>query len=187
VRAGADDPRRPLRRRAPRRRSLAMRGATACARRPENLQIDVLVPRIDRDGDRGLVVVGDIAARHRRQRRQADAGLAAASAMPRAAAMPTRMPVKLPGPVVTAMRSMRGNGMSALRMTRRDQRHQRFGVAAQHRQRLRSPAAALGVEHGGGAGLKRGIDREHTHGDFSTQDYRECHSPPLGEVAKPTR
>ena len=25
--------------------------------------------------------------------------------------------------------------------------------------------AALGVEHGGGAGLKRGIDREHTHGE----------------------
>ena len=33
------------------------------------------------------------------------AGLPAASAMPRAAAMPTRRPVKLPGPAVTAMRS----------------------------------------------------------------------------------
>jgi hypothetical protein len=32
-------------------------------------------------------------------------GLSAASAMPRAADRPTRSPVKLPGPVVTAMRS----------------------------------------------------------------------------------
>ena len=33
------------------------------------------------------------------------AGLAAAAAIPRAAAIPTRSPVKLPGPTVTAMRS----------------------------------------------------------------------------------
>ena len=46
------------------------------------------------------------------------AGLAAASAMPRAAEMPTRRPVKLPGPVVTAMRSSAENGMSACCMTR---------------------------------------------------------------------
>src|SRR5882724_2976081 len=38
--------------------------------------------------------------------------------MPRAAAMPTRSPVKLPGPVVTPIRSSAANGMSAWRMTR---------------------------------------------------------------------
>ena len=46
----------------------------------------------------------------------------------------------------------------------RDQRHQRFGVAAQHRQRLmRGDRAALGVEHGGRAGLERGIDGKDAH------------------------
>ena len=38
--------------------------------------------------------------------------------MPRAAEMPTRSPVKLPGPVVTAMRSSAANVVPALRMTR---------------------------------------------------------------------
>ena len=42
----------------------------------------------------------------------------AASAMPRAAEMPTRSPVKLPGPVVTAMRSRSANSMSAAFITR---------------------------------------------------------------------
>ena len=110
------------------------------------------------------------------------AGLAAASAMPRAAEMPTRRPVKLPGPVVTAMRSSAENAMSAWRMTRRDQRHQRFGVAAQHRQRFARHRAALGVEHGGGAGLKRGIDREHTHGE----DYSSVITPSWPGLSRPS-
>ena len=38
--------------------------------------------------------------------------------MPRAAAMPTRKPVKLPGPVVTAMRSISANVMRAWFITR---------------------------------------------------------------------
>ena len=46
------------------------------------------------------------------------AGLPAASAMPRAAAMPTRRPVKLPGPVVTAMRSISAKSSRAASITR---------------------------------------------------------------------
>src|SRR4051812_25247845 len=45
------------------------------------------------------------------------AGLPAASAIPRAAEMPTRSPVKLPGPVVTAMRSISRNSTPASSMT----------------------------------------------------------------------
>src|SRR3954468_17710234 len=46
------------------------------------------------------------------------AGLPAASAMPRAAEMPTRSPAKLPGPTVTAMRSSPANSQRAASITR---------------------------------------------------------------------
>jgi hypothetical protein len=46
------------------------------------------------------------------------AGLPAASAMPRAAEMPTRRPVKQPGPVVTAMRSIAAKSTPAWSITR---------------------------------------------------------------------
>ena len=84
--------------------------------------------------------------------------------MPRAAAMPTRRPVKLPGPVVTAMRSSAAKSSRRCVHDARDQRHQRLGVAARHRQRFaRDDRAVLGVEHGGRAGLERGIDGEDAH------------------------
>ena len=100
------------------------------------------------------------------------AGFDAASAMPRAAEMPTRRPVKLPGPVVTAMRSSVGERDLGLAHDALDQRHQRLGVAAQHRQRFARHGAVLGVEHGGGAGLKRGIDGKHTHGEDYSRPIR---------------
>ena len=46
------------------------------------------------------------------------AGFSAASAIPRAAATPTRNPVKLPGPVVTATRSMPLKAVTASAITR---------------------------------------------------------------------
>src|SRR3954465_12857838 len=46
------------------------------------------------------------------------AGFALASAMPRAAEMPTRKPVKLPGPTVTAIRSRSANSQRAASITR---------------------------------------------------------------------
>ena len=44
-------------------------------------------------------------------------GFPAASAMPRAAATPTRIPVKLPGPIVTAIRSSSANSSFASLIT----------------------------------------------------------------------
>ena len=93
-------------------------------------------------------------------------GLSAASAMPRAAESPTRKPVKLPGPVVTAMRSRAAKRDAGLLHDARDQRHQRFGMAALHRLRfLRDQLAGVGVEHAGGAGIQRGVDGEDQHGE----------------------
>ena len=91
-------------------------------------------------------------------------GLLAASAMPRAAESPTRKPVKLPGPVVTAMRSRSAKAMPDCFDDARDQRHQRFGMAALHGLRfLRDQLAGLGVEHAGGAGIQRSVDGEDQH------------------------
>ena len=84
--------------------------------------------------------------------------------MPRAAERPTRNPVKLPGPVVTAMRSSAAKATPDCLHHARDQRHQGFGMAALHRLRfLRDQAACAGVEHGRGAGIERGIDGEDQH------------------------
>ena len=91
-------------------------------------------------------------------------GLPAASAMPRAAERPTRNPVKLPGPVVDGDAVERGKGNAGRLHHARDQRHQGFGMAALHRLRfLRDQLACAGVEHGRGAGIKRGIDGEDEH------------------------
>ena len=84
--------------------------------------------------------------------------------MPRAAAMPTRKPVKLPGPTVTAMRSSSEKSRRAAFMTRWIS-----GISASAWPRviacdfLRNDTASGGVEHGRGAGFERGVDGEETH------------------------
>jgi len=51
----------------------------------------------------------------------------------------------------------------------RDQRHQRFGMAALHRLRfLRDQLAGVGVQHAGGTGIQRGVDGEDQHGGMLT-------------------
>ena len=80
------------------------------------------------------------------QGRHADAGDVRARARWRARAeMPTRSPVKLPGPTVTATRSSDAKPPSVARDDAVEQRHQRLGMAARHRfagvgQRLRAAA-----------------------------------------------
>ena len=92
-------------------------------------------------------------------------GLSAANAIPRAAERPTRSPVKLPGPVVAAMRSSAENGSPDCFMTRAIS-----GIRASAWPRLiglrflRDQLAGVGVEHAGGAGVERGIDGEDQHG-----------------------
>ncbi len=88
--------------------------------------------------------------------------------------------VKLPGPAVTPMRSSAWNGRSARRcIDARDQRHQRFGMAALHRQRFgRHGPAALGVDDSGGAGFKRGVDGQDAHAHSILRGRaKECPAP----------
>ena len=75
--AGADDARRPGQRRP--HRFAQRRNARRHERAPagaEHLQIDVIVPRIDRRHHGGGVVLGDVRRREAGQRRQADGRLA---------------------------------------------------------------------------------------------------------------
>ena len=52
-----------------------------------------------------------------------------------------------------------------------DERHQGFGVAARHRDRLAgSDPSAAGVEHGGRAGLERGVDGKDAHDQQQPHD-----------------
>ena len=85
--------------------------------------------------------------------------------MPRAADRPTRKPVKLPGPVVTAMRSSAAKPMPDAFMTRAIS-----GIRASAWPRfiglrfLRDDLARVGIQYGGSAGVERRIDGEDQHG-----------------------
>ena len=109
-----DAARRIARRRAP-PRSARRRGVISVPPSPpEDLQVDVVVPRIDRGRSPDAVSSSAMnGAAEAASVARPTTGLPAASAIPRAAEMPTRNPVKLPGPVVTAMRSSAAKAMSA--------------------------------------------------------------------------
>ena len=69
------------------------------------------------------------------------------SAKPRAAAMAMRTPVKLPGPIVAAIRSSSASRNAALLHHLGHHRHQRLGMAARHQasrktERARAPSTA---------------------------------------------
>ena len=109
-------------------------GAAAGA---EQLHVDLIVARIDhRRSAATRRWRRRVAPRRRRACVRPTAGFPAASAKPRAAETPTRRPVKLPGPTVTAIRSRSREFDSRLAHHPGDQRHQGFGMAAHHRQRL---------------------------------------------------
>jgi hypothetical protein len=127
------------------------------------LQIDVLMARVDGDHDRGLVVVRDQGRGVGGERGQAEGGLGRSERNPARRCDPDAQPGEAAGAGGDRDAVERGKRRLRLLHDASDQRHQRFGMAAQHRQRFAHHHAALGVEHGGGAGLKRGIDREHTH------------------------
>ncbi len=100
------------------------------------------------------------------------AGLPAASAMPRVADIPTRSPVKLPGPVVTAMRSRSANSMSARSITRATS-----GISASAWPRAMG-SVSLAVmmprcEHGGRAGFESGVDGKDAHSQTTEDELRK--------------
>ena len=130
----------------------------------ENLQVDVRMPRVDRGDHRHGFVGGHMRSRIGGERRQAHGRLPRrerdaargrdANAQAREAARPRRHhhPVDI------------AESHAGILHQPHEQRHQRFGVAARHRQALaRHDAAVIGIEHGRRAGGERRIDGEHTH------------------------
>ena len=109
--------------------------------------------------------------------------------MPRAAEMPTRSPVKLPGPTVTATRSSSREFDRAASITRAISGISASAWPRTMRQRFaREDRALLGIEHGGRAGVERGIDGKDAHEpdaavrllDVSAHDLNENRFPCLG-------
>ncbi len=95
----------------------------------EHLQIDVAMPRIHYAAT-GSVSSAAMKARTRRPKLKDRQRVYRRLTRPRGMLARLRMPVKLPGPVVTAMRSSLSEVEAALLHHARDERHQRFGVAA---------------------------------------------------------
>ena len=88
-------------------------------------------------------------------------------AIPCAAASPTRMPVKLPGPMVTAMRSSAAAGSPASAQRAVDHRQQRLGLAVRNR-------PVLGAEHPIAGGHRHRTGRS---GRVERQDQRIVGAP----------
>ena len=140
----------------------ARRDDGAAARR-EHLHVDVLMPRIDRDGDAGGFVGRDMRRGECGKRGQAERRLAGGErdAARRGDADPQSGEAAGAGGDADAVE--RRERHVGLPHDARNQRHQRFGMAALHRQRFGRHLAALGVDHGGGAGFKCGVDGEDAH------------------------
>ena len=125
----------------------------------------MIMPRIDR-GEDGMrfVILADDGGGKRGQRRHADDRLAGGE---RDAARGGKADAQSGKAAGTGRRGdavERGKGNAGRLHHARDQRHQGFGMAALHRQQfLRDHVACAGVEHGRGAGIKRGIDGEDEH------------------------
>ena len=107
----------------------------SCRRRRRSGDNMVVAARRSTATTTAAVVLARCAAPQGGQRRKPDGRLAGASAMPRAAETPTRRPVNLPGPMVTANAVEPGEVEPRPGPGPRDQRHQalRHGRAPSHR------------------------------------------------------
>ena len=141
----------------------------------EHLQVDVVVPRIDRRHDRQRVVGGDQWRGESRQCRQPDGGFAGGERDAARRGNADTQAGEAAGPGGDSDAVECGKIEVAAREDARDQRHQCFGMAAHHRQRfMHVRVAALGVEHGDRAGFQRGIDGEDAHdGNCAASSIRE--------------
>ena len=169
-RRGAHQARRAGRRRAqrlaqgsePRRHDGAAAGS-------EHLQVDVIVARIDDRDHRQRVIGGDKGRGIGSERGQADRRFAGGERDPARGGDADAQAGEAAGPGGHGDAVERGEFEPGALHHPCDQRHQRFRVAAHHRQRLmHGRRRLLGVEHGSRTGLERGIDGKDAHeSDYS--------------------
>jgi hypothetical protein len=130
-----------------------------------DLEIHMIVPRIDRGYHRLLAVPAHDGCGVGRQRGHADHRLAGGQPDAARGGESNPQPSKAAGAGGHRDPVECGEGEAGFLDDAGDQRHQGFGVAALHRLRfLRDHPVGVGVEHGRGAGIQRGIDGEDQHG-----------------------
>jgi len=130
-----------------------------------HLEVNLVMPRIDRGEHCGLAVGADDRGSIGCQRGHADDRLAGGegdTAWGRQADPQAGKAAGAGGHCDTIERRKADRGLLHHAC---NQRHQRLGVAAFHRLRLPcNQLACAGVEHAGGAGIQRGVDGENQHG-----------------------
>ena len=160
---GADDAGRAGHRRAHRiaQRCDAGRNKRAPAG-AEHLQIDVVVAGIDRGHDVRAVVLGDQRGAEGGEGGEADRRLSRCQRDAAGGRNPDPQPGEAAGAGGDGDTVEIGEFDVGEIHHARDQRHQRFGVAARHRQRLAGGDDAA-LEHGGRAGFEGGVDGKNAH------------------------
>ena len=130
-----------------------------------HLKIHLAVPRIDGGDHRLLRVPADDGCGIGRQRGQPDHGFLGREPDAARGRQPNPQSGKAAGAGGRRDAVERSERDAGLLDDARDQRHQGLGMAAFHRlQFLRDHPGRVGVEHGSGAGIQRGVDGEDQHG-----------------------
>ncbi len=131
----------------------------------DHLEIDLIVAGIDRRDHRMLAALADHGRGIGRQRGDADRYLVSRERNAARRREADAQSGEAAGSGGHRDAVERGKRQRGLLHHARDQRHQRFGVPALHRLRFhRDQSVGAGVEHGGGAGVERGIDGKDQHG-----------------------
>ena len=124
----------------------------------------MIVARIDRDHHRQRIVGSNERRGIGGERRQADRRFAGGERDAACGGDADAQSGKAAGSGGNRDAIKRGKADQGLVHYARDQRYQCFGMATHHGQRfMRGNLAALGVEHGGRAGLERSINGKDTH------------------------
>ena len=130
----------------------------------DHLEIHLVMPRIDRRDDRLLDILADNGRGVGRQRGHPDRRFAGGERDAARSGQPDPQAGETAGAGGHRDAVERCKCQSRAADHARDQRHQRFGMAAFHGLRfLRHQFAGVGVEHRSGTGIERRIDGEDQH------------------------
>ena len=151
----------------------------------DGLKINVVVAGIDRGDHRRLAVFADNRRGIGHQGRDADRRLVGGKRDAARGRQPYAQAGETAGACGRGDAVERGEGDPGGVHDARNQRHQRFGVPALHRQRFMSDKPAfIGVQDTGGAGIECGVDRKNRH---RKPDYRFGACPRLTRGFVPLR
>src|SRR5262249_44504964 len=130
----------------------------------DDLEIDLVMPRVDRGDHWLLAALADDWRGVGRKRGQTDGWFSGRERQSPRGGEPNTQSRKTAGTGGYRDAVERGKRQRGLLHYTADQWHQRLGMSALHRLRFdRDQLAGAGIEHGGRAGVERGIDGEDQH------------------------